>query len=112
MRNGTLYAVLDTVADLIIGGIQIHRHEASAIRTFGDVATMPNSVVAAHPGDFILVRLGHLDDSNMLVPDHSVVMTGAQWLATQQTNEPQNGNGSLSSAPDFFRHGGPQEAHR
>nr|QXN72830.1 MAG: hypothetical protein [Microvirus sp.] len=81
--NGSLYAVRDTVAQLLVGGIQLHRHEAAAIRTFGDIATMKGSVVQMHPTDFELVRLGHLDDDNQLVPDFAVIMTGAAWLATQ-----------------------------
>lgn len=85
--NGTLFAVLDTVADTIIGGVQLHKHEASAIRSFGDIASMPNSIVALHPADFSLLRLGHLTADNQLVPDYAVILTGAQWLATQQRSD-------------------------
>lgn len=83
MRS-TLYAVLDLVADNIIGGIQLHRHEAAAIRTFGDIASAENSLVHMHPTDFALVRLGHLTDTHELEPDYAVVLTGVQWLAAQQ----------------------------
>lgn len=83
-RNGSLYAVLDKVAGFYIGPIIVVRHEAAAIRNFGDIAVMQDSVVRLHPEDFELVRLGHLDDDNRLVADHAVILTGDQWLAAQQ----------------------------
>lgn len=88
MSRTGIYAVRDTVADLIIGGLQIHRAEASAIRTFGDAATMQGSVVQMHPADFELVRLGWLlEDNQTLEPDFAVVLTGARWLAAQAPAE-------------------------
>lgn len=87
MPNGSLYAVRDNVAGMLIGGIIVVRHEAAAIRTFGDIASQPDSIVRLHPADFDLLRLGHLDDAMQLVPDFGVVITGAQWHAAQQPTE-------------------------
>lgn len=86
-----IYAVHDTVADIIVGGLQTHRAEASAIRTFGDAASMKGSVVQMHPGDFQLLRLGWINDDHSIEPDAAVVMTGATWLAAQQ---PSDGEGA------------------
>lgn len=79
-----LYCILDLVADQLIGQVQLHRHEAAAIRTFGDIAALPDSLVRLHPADFALVRLGYLGDDHQLLPDYAVVITGAQWVAAQQ----------------------------
>ena len=87
MTRPALYAVRDLVAGMIVGVIQLHRHEAAAIRTFGDIASMPDSLVRLHPADFDLIRLGYLGDDQQIEPDFAVVITGAQWAATQQPQE-------------------------
>lgn len=82
--NGGIYVILDTLSDQVIGGLQLHKHDAVAIRTFGDIAGRQDSVVHLHPADYQLVRLGYLTASNDLEPDRAVIMTGAQWAAIQE----------------------------
>lgn len=85
----TIYAILDLVANDIIGGLHIHRHEAAAIRFFSDIANMPDSNINRHPADFQLVQLGHLNEKHQIVENYKLVITGAQWAAAQLPDEPQ-----------------------
>lgn len=83
MNNGThrgLYAVIDLIADDIVGLITLHRHEAAATRMFTDALSMKDSMLAQHPQDFELHRLGYLDDEHDLVANRTIVATGKQWL--------------------------------
>lgn len=79
-----IYAVYDNVADDILGGLHIHRHEAAAIRFYGDIATLPDSLIGKHPQDFDLVQLGHINRHGRIVGEFRIVLTGAQWAAAQQ----------------------------
>lgn len=84
MKN--VYAILDNKAKAIIGGLQLHSHEAAAIRTFTDIATTPNTMLQKHPEDFDLICLGHLDEDELhmvAMARHIVIMKGAAWKATQ-----------------------------
>lgn len=87
-----LYAIIDTKAKAIIGGAQLFRHHAVAIRYFGDVASVENSAVARHPEDYELHQLAVLDDDNRLTAKHEIIMTGHDWhrasngARTEQTN--------------------------
>lgn len=87
MRKG-IYAVIDTLARDVVGGLHLHTHEATAIRFFSDIATMPNSQIALHPGDYELVRLGWLDglgEENIgIITDEAIILNGATWAAAQQ----------------------------
>lgn len=81
-----LYAIVDEVADAIIGGIQLHKHDAAAIRTFGDIARTEGSMINRHPTDFALMRVGFLMDDHRIdaLPSAELVLTGAQWQSAQQ----------------------------
>ncbi|WNK14108.1 MAG: nonstructural protein [Microvirus sp.] len=82
-----IYAIKDTLADTIIGGLHLFKHDAAAIRFFGDVASEKNTIVNKHVSDHELVHLGSLDEtSGSLVADHRVIMTGAAWLAASTPN--------------------------
>lgn len=87
MRTG-IYAVFDLAAEEVIGGLHLHKHDASAIRMFSDGATAKGSILEKHPEDFDLLFLGTLDlDEDDCVPgiDREVrarrVLTGKQWAA-------------------------------
>lgn len=83
-NNGILYAIIDSVADAIVGGIQMHRSDAAAIRAFGDIAAADGTVVNKHPEDYELRRLGYIDTANDVQTDGvAVIITGAQWKAAQ-----------------------------
>lgn len=91
MSQRGLYAIIDALTSEIVGGalgIIIHKHEAAAIRGFGDAAAQQGSIISTHPRDHALVRLGYLQDgTNELLPDYQVVITGEQWLAAQINQE-------------------------
>lgn len=87
MNNKMIFAILDTVANDILGGVHIHRHEAAAIRFFTDVATMPDSIVGKHPRDFHLIQLGYLADDHTLIPGNKTIITGAAWLQMQELQQ-------------------------
>jgi len=88
-----IYAILDTKAGSIIGGLQLHRHPAAAIRVFGDIAADPKSMIAKHPEDYELIELGTLRDDHTIaktfnhtidaLDEHQVIITGKAWLAAQ-----------------------------
>lgn len=87
-----LYAIRDHKAGEIIGGayaISIHRHDASAVRMFGDIATAQGSAIGQHPEDYALIRLGSLTDDDHLVGQPETLLEGKLWKASQQ--EPDNG---------------------
>lgn len=89
-----IYAILDTKANAIIGGLQLHKHPSAAIRTFGDIAADPKSMIARHPEDYELIELGTLhEDASVAkgfnhciqaLPEHEVIITGKAWAAAQR----------------------------
>lgn len=89
MRTG-IYAVLDLVAQIIIGnapgGLMLHKHPAAAVRMFTDALSDPQMIFNKHPEDFNLVLLGHLNDDNTLdaLPELEVVLAGKQWKLSQE----------------------------
>lgn len=88
--NSGIYAILDTVAKQIQGGLYLYKHDASAIRFFSDVATMKDSIVGKHPQDFDLIRLGYLTHSNEVETEYRMVLKGSAWVATQtEHNSPE-----------------------
>lgn len=93
MRTG-IYAVIDTLANDLVGPVQTHKAEAIAVRFFSDIAAMRNSLIGRHPQDHQLVRLGWLlidetADGNTptIEPDYQVILTGANWAAAQRTDD-------------------------
>lgn len=73
-----LYAIVDSVTDQIIGGIQIHLNTQSAVRTIIDILRQPNSTLANHPLDFDLYRLGTLDNAHRVHPNWELILAGTQ----------------------------------
>lgn len=84
-----VFAIIDTVANDIVGPLWTMQHAAPAIRAFGDIATKPMTGIHEHPGDFQLVKLGHITDDLRLLPDFEIILTGDTWLASQQREQPQ-----------------------
>jgi len=82
-----LFAVIDLVADEIAGGIHLMKHEAAAVRLFRDTLDHEGSMIAAHPQDFVLVKLGHIDDEHKLHPEYKTIITGAALAATVASTE-------------------------
>lgn len=80
-----LYAIYDTVARAIVGGVHVCQRDEVAIRLFGDVASDNQTMIARHPSDYELLYLGELGDgaAGICVPTVApvVVLTGAALLA-------------------------------
>lgn len=85
-----LYAVIDTLAQDITGTVITLRNDAEAIRFFTDILSSNDNNVARHPLDHQLVCMGEIinDNGDIYLADahgtNTLVMTGEQWLATQQ----------------------------
>lgn len=73
-----IYAIIDSVTDEIIGGLQTHINDQSAIRFLWDVALSEKSIVRNHPLDFDLYRLGALGNDHRIHPNFVRIITGAQ----------------------------------
>lgn len=98
MKRG-LYAVYDKVAqDLAIPMIDIARHEAVAIRNFGEAVMAPKSRLAQNPDDYALVRLGWIIDADTegeepnLQHDWKVVITANTVLDLASREHPNAGD--------------------
>lgn len=78
-----VYAILDLLAKEILGGLQLFKHPAPAIRFFSDVASQQGSIVNSHPEDFSLICLGYVNERNEIVPNHTTVIDGKTWKAAQ-----------------------------
>jgi len=81
-----LYAIIDSVTDTIVGGVQIHINDASALRTLYDVVHA-DTAVRKHPLDFDLWMIGMLTNDHRVVPNKVKIVSGAQIDA--MANPPQ-----------------------
>lgn len=80
-----IFGIVDRLSmDLTGGMLQTAQHPAVAIRFFSDVATHPESNIARHVEDYELVQFGVLQDDLTILPTREVIITGAQWRASQQ----------------------------
>lgn len=57
-----IYAIRDTVADTIVGGLHVFKHDAVAVRFFMDIASDHQTMVARHLGDHEMVKVGELNE--------------------------------------------------
>lgn len=92
-----IYAIYDTVAQMIVGQLLVCRHHAQAIRHFDDIARArePN-VINQHPADYDLICLGDIledtDDALFPIeidPKCLVILKGEQWLALNKEVTPE-----------------------
>lgn len=72
-----LYALIDNITNTLMGGVQVHLNNASAIRTVYDIATA-DTLVNKHPLDFDLYLLGSLGDDHRLHNNLTKILSGAQ----------------------------------
>lgn len=82
-----IIAIQDDLANDLAGPVILIRHDAEAIRYFGDVASHPESQVGRHVEDYQLVELGVLDDDLTIISGKRTILTGAQWKAAIEANE-------------------------
>lgn len=96
MARVGIYAVRDTVADDIIGGLHLFRHDAAAVRMFTDAINDKGTRLNAHPEDHELIKIGFIDESGQYFgaaddevgfngPD--LVITGKQYLQATQAQQ-------------------------
>ena len=87
-NNGSIYAIYDNKAQEIAGQIKLHvfKHQAAALRFFGDVASDRQNLVGQHIDDFDLHCLGHISLDNNIVPtqpEDRLIITGKLWRESQ-----------------------------
>lgn len=91
MTNGPqgytgIYAIYDNQAREYVGGLLLYRHDAAAIRSFGDIARDPQTMIARHTADYELHKLGMFDPSTGHLTvgiegdGKSTILTGEDWL--------------------------------
>lgn len=56
-----VFSIFDVVSKVYLPPMQFV-HEGEALRAFEDIVLNPQTMVAKHPGDFKLYRLGEFDD--------------------------------------------------
>lgn len=80
-------ALIDKVAADFLGPLHLFRHPAPAIRMFTDLCTQ-QTAVAQHIADHELRIVGILDDATLEIePRNELLISGEQWLASQNTGE-------------------------
>lgn len=83
-----IYAVRDSLAGALAGGLIVLANDNVALRFLGDIMKGENNI-SAHPDDFELVSLGEIDEesdcviSAFVVP--SIVMSCRKFLDLQAT---------------------------
>lgn len=86
--NEGVYVLYDKLAQAIVGGLHLHKHEATALRMFSDIITMNDSRVAQHPKDFDLCRIGFYNPiTHQLTTDFATLMNAQRWIDAQQPKE-------------------------
>jgi len=80
-------AIVDTLANDVVGPIQAFRHPAQAIRFFSDVAGDPQTMINKHVEDYQLIQFATLEDDLTFAVARDVIITGSQWKAAQQKLE-------------------------
>jgi len=86
MIKKNLYAIVDRVAEDIIGGVHLYAHDAPAVRMFSDLHAADGTSIKKHPTDFDLVCLGTMDEKGGITAEFRVVLTGAACAAARDTN--------------------------
>jgi len=78
----------------VIGPIITAHHPAAAVRHFTDLLGDKSTVLASHPEDYQLLRLGTQDEATGLIDnllDPEPVLTGRQWKQMQDAAAQQPG---------------------
>ncbi|WNK13916.1 MAG: nonstructural protein [Microvirus sp.] len=84
-----IYAIRDTLAQALVGGLHLFKHDAAAVRFFTDVISDAQTMLHRHPNDHELICLGEVCDSGKdmsvdgFVGGPVVVITGSAWVASQ-----------------------------
>lgn len=90
MTTMMIYAIYDNVAEMITGPLQLHGHDAPAIRMFSEVIKNEQTAMSRNPQDYDLVRLGQLNDNHetgnteIIGNKKTVVITGTAIKAATE----------------------------
>lgn len=101
MQKQMLIAIKDNKAEDLSTDkyIQLHKHIATAVRMFTDVATSEQSTVGKHLDDFDLIQLGFITEELKIVPAYEILMTGkalrASLEAAHAAKQEENRNTNL-----------------
>lgn len=88
MTQQQLFVVWDNRAQAVVGLPFIQRHDAAAIRTFGDAFKNPNAGLAQHPADFDLYSIGVMgEESPTITADTRFLVNGATLVAATSTED-------------------------
>lgn len=77
-----IYAIRDTAADSIIGGLHMFKHDAVAVRFFMDIASDHQTMVARHLADHEIVKVGDIEESGAGIqpPHDNTYGTTTDWV--------------------------------
>lgn len=96
-----LVAVIDTLANDIVGMPMMQKHEQTALRQWDDIVRMDGSRIAQQLNDHEMRVLAYFDDDSLTIegadsekakakglrPVPYTLITGKQWLAAQPKQE-------------------------
>ncbi|AXL14461.1 nonstructural protein [Microviridae sp.] len=87
-----LYVFFDKLAGCVVGhGVHLFKHDAAAIRFFGDVASDPKTSIAKHVKDYQLLFVGAMDEQGSIeLPESGLpqlILDGEKWLLSQPSAE-------------------------
>lgn len=88
MSNRLLIAIVDKATNDFVGQVTTFRNVAVATRHFDDVMRdqQPNAV-NKFPKDHDLVLLGEITEDLTILPNKQIIITGEEWLATEQQRQ-------------------------
>lgn len=78
-----LYTVYDLLAGETVGPIFPSPTDHTAMRDFATVCADPQTTIGKNPADYQLICVGYIRGM-VIEPDTDVILTGSQWLATQE----------------------------
>lgn len=73
-----IYVIIDSVTNRIVGGLQQHINDKSAIRTVQHILQQESAVVALNPEDFELWQIGSLDEHHHITGERRIILAGTQ----------------------------------
>lgn len=80
-----IYAIIDTITNTLVGGLQVHLNHQSAMRTMHDIANA-QTAVNKHPLDMELRLLATISEQHQIqLEADEVILTGDQIAAMIQT---------------------------
>lgn len=80
-----VYAIRDRVANDLVGyyPLTVFRTDSQAVRYFGDSIAQEKSALGAHPHDYELLKLAHINDDGKItaLDNPQIIITGTALVA-------------------------------